>query len=83
MTQKTEDTQVAALRDEISHTRDELGDTVAALATRADVGSRARDSARRTAVRMRTASASPEVMLVYAAGIAALVSYLFARRRNR
>lgn len=78
---KSSEAEVEALRDEISHTRQELGETVHALAARADMGSRARDTARRTATRMRTAGAAPELLVAYAAGAAALVLWVIARRR--
>lgn len=81
--QSTMDTQAAALRDEITNTREELGETVAALATRADIGSRARQSARRTAGRVRTAGTSPELLLVGVAGAVAVLAFVAARRRQR
>ncbi|QSB16919.1 DUF3618 domain-containing protein [Natronosporangium hydrolyticum] len=72
-----------ALRDEIAHTRAELGETVQALAARADVPARARASAQRGADRMRVASSRPGVWLVVGAGAAAVATIVAMARIRR
>ncbi|GCD34767.1 alanine-rich protein [Streptomyces chrestomyceticus JCM 4735] len=64
------------LRARIELTRQELGDTVAALADKADVKSRAREQAARL-------SRSTGVRAAAAAGGALLAGALVLRRRNR
>lgn len=77
------DHQVAALRNEIAHTRAELGETVQELAARADVPARARASARRAAQRARVATSSPGPIVALAAGAAAVVALVLWSRRDR
>jgi cobalamin biosynthesis Mg chelatase CobN len=48
---------VDALRDDIKHTRAELGETVQALAAKADVKARAKDSVEQTKQRVRAQAA--------------------------
>ncbi len=49
----TGDAKVAALRNDIEQTRAELGETVEALAAKADVKARLKDSAARTSGRIK------------------------------
>jgi hypothetical protein len=74
---------VDALRDEIAHTRAELGETVQALAARADVPARARASAQRTADRVRTAGGMPGVWMVAGVGVALVTALVGLRRARR
>lgn len=79
---RTQAMQADVLRDEIAQTRAELGETVQALAARADVRARARASARRTANRVRSARGTPGWWLALGAG-AALVATLVVLARSR
>lgn len=71
-----------ALRDEIEHTRAELGETVQALAARADVPARARASAHRTADRVRKAGGSRGIWVFVGAGAVAVAAMLAYARRG-
>jgi hypothetical protein len=61
-----------ALQDDIAQARAELGSTLQELMARADVRSRARASASRTALRARAALRSPTPWLALATGVAAM-----------
>jgi anti-sigma-K factor RskA len=71
-----------ALRDDIVHTRAELGQTLEALAARADVRTRARASATRAADRMRGFWRSPTPWLMLTTAAAATAAVLLARGRR-
>ena len=79
------------LRDDIAHTRQELGETIEALSARLDVKARARDGLRRARGRAAELTEpvrlpSPAAGAVLGAGIAAgllLVAMLLRRRRSR
>lgn len=75
--------QVRALRNEIAHTRAELGQTVQELAARVDVPARAKASARRAAQRARVASTSPGPLATVAVGAAVLIAIVLWSRRDR
>lgn len=74
--------QADALRDEIVHTRAELGETLQALAARADVRSRARASATRATDRLWAIWRSPTPWLMLTSVAAATVAVLLARGRR-
>lgn len=75
--------QWEALRDEITHTRAELGETVQALAAKADVRARVRASATHAADRVRTVGYSPVPWLLLAGGATVVLLVLVARGRRR
>lgn len=70
------------LRDEIRTLRAELGQTVQALAERADVPARMRSSAGRTAGRMRRWADSPLPWALLTAGATVALLVLLARGRR-
>jgi predicted phage tail protein len=81
-----------ALRAEIRLTRAELGQTVEALAAKADVKARMKESAEQTRERMRESAghavervrgAGPVPWIAIAAGTAALVVVFLVIRRRR
>jgi hypothetical protein len=76
-----------ALREEIQHTRAELGETVQALASKTDVKARVRESAARRAElvkgSVRDAARRPVPWIVLGAGAAALAVLLVLRGRRR
>jgi ABC-type transporter Mla subunit MlaD len=84
---------IQALTEEISRTREDVGETVAALAAKADVMARAQEKASEVAGHLRdTASKVKEQMavpqqrravLAVAAGVVLLAAALIARRRWR
>lgn len=82
--------RVEALRAEIAHTRADLGQTVQALAAKADVKARARESAqelsgrgRELAVRLADAVRRRPAPIAAAIGAAVLILALVRWRRNR
>lgn len=79
MTRTSGKPDIAALREEIGHTRTELGETVHELAARVDVPSRMRAMAGRTAAR---AQHSPTPWLVFA-GVAAAVAVMVGYSMRR
>jgi uncharacterized protein DUF3618 len=76
---------VAELRAEIKQTRADLGETVQALAAKADVKARAKDQVELTKERVRAAAVrSPvPIALVVAGVVAALGVILVVRGRRR
>lgn len=79
-----------ALRAEILQTRAELGRTVEALAAKANVKARVRETADEAKVRVRESvrdagrrAGQPVPLIVVAAGVAALVVFVVLRRRSR
>jgi hypothetical protein len=83
---------IQALTEEIRRTREDIGETVAALAAKADIMARARAKASEVAGRLRdTAGKVKEQMAVprqrrvvlAAAGVALLTGVLIAGRRRR
>ena len=84
---------IQALTEEIRRTREDVGETVAALAAKADMMARARAKASEVAGRLRdTAGKVKEQMaipqqrravLAVAAGVVLLAGALIARRRRR
>lgn len=70
------------LRDEIRALRADLGETVQALAARADVPARMRASAGRTAHRMRGWGDSPLPWTLLAAGATVALIVLLGRGRR-
>ena len=83
---------IQALTEEIRRTREDVGETVAALAAKADIMARARAKASEVAGRLRdTAGKVKEQMAVprqrrvilAAAGVALLAGVLIAGRRRR
>lgn len=74
--------QTEALRDEIVHTRAELGHTLEALAARADVRTRARASATRAADRMWGFWRTPTPWLMLTSAAAAAAAVLLSRGRR-
>jgi hypothetical protein len=73
--------QIDALRNDILETRAQLGETVQALAAKADIRSRARGSASRAAGRMRTAQGSAVPWAALAVAGAVVVAVMMTRRR--
>jgi len=75
------------LRDEVESTRRELGDTVEALAAKADVKSRLGDAWAERKVRLRAgldrAQRSPAVVAAVVAGVTAAVALLVRRLTGR
>lgn len=72
------------LRAEIKQTRAELGETVQALAAKADVKARARDQVEVARQRAREAvTASPVPMALVVAGVAAVVGIILVMRGRR
>jgi len=75
------------LRDEVESTRRELGDTVEALAAKADVKSRLSDAWAERKVRLRAgldrAQRSPAVVAAVVAGVTAAVALLVRRLTGR
>lgn len=84
---KSDTAKATALQEEIQQTRAELGQTVQALAARADVPSRARTAAsrtaHRTARRARHFGASPTPWLALATGSTAALLAVLLRWRRR
>jgi ElaB/YqjD/DUF883 family membrane-anchored ribosome-binding protein len=84
---------IQALTEDIERTREDLGETVAALAAKADIMARAREKAGEVTGRLRdTAGQAKErvtvprqrwVALTAAAGVTLLAGVLIARRRRR
>jgi Protein of unknown function (DUF3618) len=88
--QQTATERVAALRAEIEHTRADLGETVQALAAKADVKARMRngvhemsDRGRELAVRFGDSVRRRPVPIVAAVGAAIAILALLRWRRNR
>lgn len=76
------DQQTAVLREDIARARADLGETVEALAERADVRSRARASTGQLMERGRSVAGSPGPWLVLGAGVTgAVLAVLLARER--
>jgi hypothetical protein len=75
------------IRADIEHTREELADTAAELAQRADVKARAHDKVEETKARMShkvdEAKAKPQRLGLAAAAVAGLVMGLVVMRRRR
>lgn len=79
-------TDVEVLREEIRRTRADLGETVQALAAKADVRARLRQSAAGTADRVRNTMRDPRRTIPWialAAGTAVLVVLIVTRGRRR
>ena len=80
----TDNRQAEALRREIVQTRAALGDTVQALAAKADVKGRMRASATHTADRVkgsvRRARRAPETWMIVTAGAAATAAVILLLR---
>jgi hypothetical protein len=80
----TDHRQAEALRAEIIETRAALGDTVQALAAKADVKARVRASAAQTADRVkgsvRQARRAPETWMIVTAGAAATAAVILLLR---
>jgi hypothetical protein len=84
---------IQALTEDIERTREDIGETIAALAAKTDIKARAREKAGEVAGRLRdTAGKVKEqiavpgqhrVALTSAAGVALLAGVLIARRRRR
>jgi len=84
---------IQALTEEIGRTREDVGETVAALAAKADIMARARAKAsevaghlRDTAGKVKEQMAVPQqrrAVLAVAAGVVLLAGALIARRRRR
>jgi anti-sigma-K factor RskA len=74
--------QTAELREEIVQTRAELGETLQALAARADVRARARASATRAADRMYDMWRTPTPWLMLTSAAAAVAAVLLARGKK-
>jgi hypothetical protein len=74
MTDASTDPTVAALRQEIEQTREELGETVEALAAKVDVKARAQEAAEETKERVREAAAEAKTKTVEKAQLAAVAS---------
>jgi DNA-binding XRE family transcriptional regulator len=89
MSEQTNDTPapkptVEELRAEIKQTRAELGETVQALAAKADVKARARDQVEVAKQRAReTVAASPVPVALVVAGIVAAVGIILVIRGRR
>ena len=92
MSERTSDTPgtpapkptIDELRAEIKQTRAELGETVQALAAKADVKARARDQVEVARQRAREAvTASPVPMALVVAGVAAVVGIILVMRGRR
>lgn len=67
------------IRADIEHTREELGDTAAALASKADVKARAHEKVEETKVRVRS---NPRPLVLTGAGVGGvLAAWLVLRRR--
>jgi hypothetical protein len=64
--------EIAALREDIRHTRAELGQTVEALAAKADVKARVKESAEHTAERVRESAEHAVERVKESAGQAAV-----------
>jgi anti-sigma-K factor RskA len=77
------DRQAEALRDDIAHTRAALGETLQALAGRADVRARTRASASRMTDRIRAVWRTPTPWLMLASAAAAAAAVLLARGGRR
>ena len=85
--------RIQALTEEIERTREDVGETVAALAAKADIMARARAKTSEIAGRLRDTAgkvkeqmADPEqhrVVLAVAAGVVLLAGALIARRHRR
>jgi hypothetical protein len=80
-------TDAEVLREEIRRTRADLGETVQALAAKADVRARLRQSAAGTADRVRNTMRDPRrtpiPWIALAAGTAVLVVLIVTRGRRR
>ncbi len=84
---------IQALTEEIERTREDVGETVAALAAKADIMTRARAKTSEVAGRLRDTAgkvkeqmAVPQqrrIVLAVAAGVVLLAGALIARRRRR
>lgn len=71
------------IRDDIEHTREELGETVAALADKADVKAHAKARIDETKARVDEATAKaggPPALLVAGIVVAGLIAWRLARR---
>jgi hypothetical protein len=79
--------EITRLREDILHTRAELGATIEALAARADVRARARETAEQAKVRVRQsaqdAARSPVPWVVLLAAAGAVAAFVVLRRRAR
>jgi Protein of unknown function (DUF3618) len=79
--------EVSRLRQDIVQTRAELGATVQALAARADVRARVRESAEEAKLRVRrsarSAAHSPVPWVVLIAAAAAVAAFVVLKRRSR
>ena len=78
--------RAAELRTEIEQTREDLGDTAAALAAKTDVKARARDRADELKARARARAGEIKqkpVPAIAAGAVAALAIVWLARRRGR
>ena len=73
----------AALRELITHPRQELGQTVQDLAARADIPARARQQAQFTAERVRQVGQSPTPWLVLGISAAAITVIAILNRIRR
>ena len=79
--------RAAALRAEIEETREDLGDTAAALAAKTDVKARARDRAEELKARARAKAEevkqNPAPAIAAGAVVVTLAVFWLARRRAR
>jgi uncharacterized protein DUF3618 len=79
--------EITRLRQDILHTRAELGATVEALATRADVRARVRETAEEAKVRVRQsaqdAARSPVPWVLLLAAAAAVAAFVVLKRKAR
>jgi type VI protein secretion system component VasF len=77
------DGPATALREDIARTRAQLGTTVQALASRADVPARVRHAAHHTGERLRVAARTPTPWLALGTGAAALLAIVLLSRSRR